>query len=179
MLYRTSSGLTLIELLIVIVILGILSITALPRFMGKSGAEETTTQDQMISVLRRMQNQAMQQTSAAFCHQLLLTQTQLGAPNINPCDAVPANTQLTTAANPDSGLQFRLDANSGIVLRVFNHTNPASGTVQTLPFSFRFNSLGQAVDNSRARFQNGLRIQIAGALTYSVCIESEGYIHPC
>lgn len=174
-----TSGFTLVELIIVIVLLGILAVTALPRLSGKSGAEETTTQDQMISVLRRMQNQAMQQTSAAFCHQLLLTQTQLGAPNINPCDAVPANTQLTTAANPDSGLQFRLDANSGIVLRVFNHTNPASGTVQTLPFSFRFNSLGQAIDNSRARFQNGLNIQIAGAVTYSVCIESEGYIHPC
>lgn len=176
---KHSYGFTLIELIIVVILLGIISVTALPRFTGKSGAEETTTQDQMISVLRRMQNQAMQQTSAAFCHQLLLTQTQLGAPNINPCDAVPANTQLTTAANPDSGLQFRLNANSGIVLRVFNHTNPASGTVQTLPFSFRFNSLGQAVDNSRARFQNGLQIQIAGAVTYSVCIESEGYIHPC
>lgn len=176
---KHSYGFTLIELIIVVILLGIISVTALPRFMGKSGAEETTTQDQMISVLRRMQNQAMQQTSAAFCHQLLLTQTQLGAPNINPCDLVPANTQLTTAANPDSGLQFRLDVNSGIVLRVFNHTNPASGTVQTLPFSFRFNSLGQAVDNSRARFQNGLNIQIAGAVTYSVCVESEGYIHPC
>lgn len=176
---KHSYGFTLIELIIVVILLGIISVTALPRFTGKSGAEETTTQDQMISVLRRMQNQAMQQTSAAFCHQLLLTQTQLGAPNINPCDAVPANTQLTTAANPDSGLQFRLNANSGIGLRVFNHTNPASGTVQTLPFSFRFNSLGQAVDNSRARFQNGLQIQIAGAVTYSVCIESEGYIHPC
>ena len=176
---QISTGFTLVELIIVIVLLGIVSATALPKLFGKAGTEETTTQDQMISVLRRMQNQAMQQTSAAFCHQLLLTQTQLGAPNINPCDLVPANTQLTTAANPDSGLQFRLDANSGIVLRVFNHTNPASGTVQTLPFSFRFNSLGQAVDNSRARFQNGLNIQIAGAVTYSVCIGSEGYIHPC
>jgi len=176
---QISTGFTLVELIIVIVLLGIVSVTALPKLLGKAGAEETTTQDQMISVLRRMQNQAMQQTSAAFCHQLLLTQTQLGAPNINPCDAVPANTQLTTAANPDSGLQFRLDANSGIVLRVFNHANPASGAVQTLPFSFRFNSLGQAVDNSRARFQNGLNIQIAGAVTYSVCVESEGYIHPC
>ncbi len=176
---QISTGFTLVELIIVIVLLGIVSATALPKLFGKAGTEETTTQDQMISVLRRMQNQAMQQTSAAFCHQLLLTQTQLGAPNINPCDAVPANTQLTTAANPDSGLQFRLNANSGIVLRVFNHTNPASGTVQTLPFSFRFNSLGQAVDNSRTRFQNGLQIQIAGAVTYSVCIESEGYIHPC
>ena len=176
---QISTGFTLVELIIVVLLLGIVSATALPRFLGKAGVEETTTQDQLISVLRRMQNQAMQQTSAAFCHQLLLTQTQLGAPNINPCDLIPANTQLTTAANPDSGLQFRLDANSGIVLRLFDHVNAANGAVQTLPFSFNFNSLGQAVDNSRARFQNGLRIQIAGAVTYSVCIESEGYIHPC
>lgn len=63
---KTSYGFTLIELIIVVTLLGIISVTALPKFTGKSGAEETTTQDQMISVLRRMQNQAMQQTSAAF-----------------------------------------------------------------------------------------------------------------
>ena len=65
MLLKTSNGLTLIELLIVIVLLGILSVTALPKLLGTGGVDESTAQDQMISVLRRMQTQAMQQTDPA------------------------------------------------------------------------------------------------------------------
>lgn len=195
MLRKANSGLTLIELLIVITILGILSVTALPRFMGKGGAEEKTTQDQMISVLRRMQTQAMQQTNSVFsdtedaaqritrCHQLILTSTQLGRPDFNPClsDAasfpaagVPA---LTTSA-AESSLHFRLPAGTNIIFSIYDSaTGP--GNVLSLPFLFRFNSLGQAVNNSRVRFPNGLRIEISDAMTYSICIESEGYIHPC
>lgn len=177
--YRKSTGFSLIELIIVVLLLGIVSVTTLPRFLGKAGVEETTVQDQMISVLRRMQNQAMQQTSAAFCHQLMLTPTQLGAPDINPCDPNPALTQLSTTVNFESGLQFRLDTDSSIVLRVFNHSNPASGSVQNLPFLFSFNALGQALDQTGARFQQGLRLQIEDTVVYHICIESEGYIHPC
>lgn len=180
MLRKANSGLTLIELLIVITILGILSVTALPRFVGTGGAEEKTTQDQMISVLRRMQIQAMQQTdSTAFCHQLILTQFQLGYPNILPCDPVETNTQLTAAANQNSGLQFMRPANSSLGLSLFNTALPTGGTNQTLPFLFRFNSLGQPVTNAGALISSGLRIEITDVVTYRICIEPEGYIHPC
>lgn len=174
-----ASGFTLIELIIVVILLGIISVTALPRFVGTGGAEEKTTQDQMISVLRRMQTQAMQQTSAAFCHQLILTQFQLGYPNILPCDPVETNTQLTATANQNSGLQFMRPANSSLGLSLFNTALPKGGTNQTLPFLFRFNSLGQPVTNAGAVISSGLRIEITDVVTYRICIESEGYIHPC
>ena len=179
MLCKTNHGLTLIELLIVIVILSILSVTAFPRFIGKAGTEETTTQDQMICVLRRMQTQAMQQTSAAFCHQLVLSQTQLGFPDVLPCDATTSNTQLTAAANQNSGLQFILPANSAITLRLFNTSAVTGGTSQTLPFLFNFNALGQPTTNAGVVLSTGLRIEIADVVTYRICIEPEGYIHPC
>lgn len=176
---QTSTGFTLVELIIVIVLLGIVSATALPKLFGKAGTEETTTQDQMISVLRRMQTQAMQQTSADFCHQLVLSQTQLGFPDVLPCDATTSNTQLTAAANQNSGLQFILPATSVITLRLFNTSAVTGGTSQTLPFLFNFNALGQPTTNAGVVLSTGLRIEIADVVTYRICIEPEGYIHPC
>ncbi|WP_233079806.1 prepilin-type N-terminal cleavage/methylation domain-containing protein [Rheinheimera soli] len=190
-----ASGFTLIELIIVVILLGIISVTALPRFLGKSGVEEATVQDQMISILRRMQTQAMQQTNSIFldtedaaqritrCHQLILTSTQLGRPDVNPCLSDPASfpaagVPALTATAAESSLNFRLPAGTNIIFSIYDSaTGP--GNVLSLPFLFRFNSLGQAVNNSRVRFPNGLRIQISDAMTYSICIESEGYIHPC
>lgn len=59
----TSTGFTLIELIIVVVLLGIVSATALPRFMGKAGVEEVTVRDQLIAGLRLSQTRAMQNTN--------------------------------------------------------------------------------------------------------------------
>jgi MSHA pilin protein MshC len=174
-----SAGFTLIELIIVVLLLGIVSATALPRFLGKAGVEEITAQDQIISVLRRMQTQAMQQTSAAFCHQLILTQTQLGFPNILPCDADTTTTQLTAAADQNSTLQFNIPANSSLSLSLFNTSAVTGGSSQTLPFLFQFNALGQVVSSAGGVITTGLRIEITDAVTYRICIEPEGYIHSC
>lgn len=190
-----SVGFTLIELIIVILLLGIVSATALPRFLGKAGVEETTVQDQMISVLRRMQTQAMQQTNVSFlqtegaaqrisrCHQLILAASQLGQPNINPCllesVAFPsANAPELTTSAKDSALHFRLPEGSDIVISARNSASGSGGAL-SLPLLFKFNSLGQPLDSTSNRYINGLRFDISGAVTYRICIESEGYIHPC
>jgi MSHA pilin protein MshC len=195
MLCKTNNGLTLIEFLIVIIVLGILSVTALPRFVGKAGVEEITVQDQMISVLRRMQTQAMQQTNVSFlpaegaaeriprCHQLILTATQLGQPNINPCllesqPVASANPPELTATASDSALHFRLPQGSTIVISASNSASGA-GAALSLPLLFKFNSLGQPLDSASNRYMNGLRFDVSGAVTYQICIESEGYIHSC
>lgn len=178
--HHHNTGFSLVELIITLVVISILAVTALPRFVGKDGTEEIATQDQIISVLRRMQTQAMQQTNtAAFCHQLIMTQTQLGFPNILPCNPTESNTQLTPAANPNSGLQFMRPSNSSLGLSLFNTAAATGGSNQTLPFLFRFNSLGQPVTNAGAVLSTGLRIEMTDVVTYRICIESEGYIHPC
>jgi MSHA pilin protein MshC len=184
---RVNSGFTLVELIIVVLLLSILSVTTLPKILDSGDTDELTAQDQIISVLRRMQIQAMQQTNitaaqaladASLCHQLILTSSQLGRPDTNPCDTVVATTSLTSAADPDSALQFKLGDNSDIQLSLFDTSAVTGGSALTLPYLFKFNSMGKA-DFVRGAVFNGLRIEITDVATYKVCIETEGYIHPC
>lgn len=144
---KTSYGFTLIELIIVIILLGILSATALPRFMGKAGVEEVTVQDQFIALLRLNQTQAMQNTSVP-------------SPSF---DLVQATSQV-------------LESGSALQLRLFD----TKGSGGDLISGFRFSSLGRPIKLSDSEeYDNGLRLEIQGAVSLVVCIESEGYIHPC
>lgn len=144
---KASYGFTLIELIIVILLLGILSATALPRFMGKAGVEEVTARDQSIALLRLNQTQAMQNTF-------------ISSP---PFNLVQATSQVL---EPDSVLQLRL------------FDTKASGG--NLISGFRFSSLGRPIKLSGSDvYEDGLRLEIQGTISLMVCIESEGYIHPC
>ncbi|MDR7122119.1 type II secretion system protein [Rheinheimera soli] len=142
---KHSCGFTLIELIIVIMLLGIISATALPKFMGKGGIEEATVQDQMISVLRRMQIQAMQQTNTSCS-------LQLSASELSPTGCTAAES-FNLILPTDSGLSF----------------SPA--------ITLTFDSLGRL--SSKPSSVTTLVILSSGVPTANVCIETEGYIHPC
>lgn len=144
---KANCGFTLIELVIVILLLGILSATALPRFVGKAGAEEITLQDQSIALLRLSQTQAMQNTSIPS----------------SPFDLA----QVTSLV---------LEPNSELQVQLFDTT----GTDGNLVAGFRFSSLGRPIKLSGSTaYESGLRIEIQGKIRVVVCIEPEGYIHPC
>lgn len=187
MAHSQQRGFSLVELIIVVVLLGIVSVTSLPKILGKGGTEEITAQDQIISVLRRMQIQAMQQTNVTaveaaadvqLCHQLVLTSSQLGRPNINPCSSDVDSTALTSTVDPESALQFQLADKSNIQLSLFDTSAATGGNSLALPYLFKFNALGKA-EFVRGIAFTGLRLEITDVATYKVCIESEGYIHPC
>ncbi|MDP2716752.1 prepilin-type N-terminal cleavage/methylation domain-containing protein [Rheinheimera sp.] len=55
-------GYTLIELIVVIVVLAVLSVSIAPRFFTTAGTSEYLYQDQLLNLLRRVQIQAMQCT---------------------------------------------------------------------------------------------------------------------
>jgi MSHA pilin protein MshC len=57
-----SQGFTLIELIIILVIIGILAVSASPIFISDSGTKSQTTRLQAMSILRAVQQQAMQDT---------------------------------------------------------------------------------------------------------------------
>ncbi|MBU0911594.1 MAG: type II secretion system GspH family protein [Gammaproteobacteria bacterium] len=177
--YPMQCGFTLIELIVVMILIAILSVTALPKFWGKAGTEEITVQDQLIAVLRLMQNRAMQNTDPNACHQVLFTASQLGAASIHPDIPCSPNSAFSLQQQNDAD-QLRL-SDTDITLILFNASN--GGAVISPPFRFRFNSLGKPVEDtdlSQALFNgNGVRFVVQGTTNAAVCIESEGYIHVC
>jgi MSHA pilin protein MshC len=73
-----SQGFTLIELIIILVIIGILAVSAGPVFFDNSGTQSQVVRQQAMSILRSIQQQAMQNTDKSI--ELQVTQTTLGVP---------------------------------------------------------------------------------------------------
>ncbi|MDV6315947.1 prepilin-type N-terminal cleavage/methylation domain-containing protein [Idiomarina sp. HP20-50] len=73
-----SRGFTLIELIIILVIIGILAVSASPLFISNSGTQSQTIRLQAMSILRAVQQQAMQDTTQVY--ELEVTETTLGVP---------------------------------------------------------------------------------------------------
>lgn len=150
---KRCQGFTLIELIIVIIILGILSVTVAPKFFTSNGFSEFAYRTDVIAKLRLIQTKAMQQTNSDYCHWVLITSTQLGAPD--DCDASPNFTGAWQASA--TGLQ--VDASDNITLS----SNIAGN-------SFKFDNMGRPSCSSCI-------ITISGEQSVSVKIEAEGYIH--
>ena len=76
-----SQGFTLIELIIILVIIGILAVSASPIFISDSGTKSQTTRLQAMSILRAVQQKAMQDTANEYS--VTVTENTLGNPPYN------------------------------------------------------------------------------------------------
>lgn len=70
--YSKKTGFTLVELIVVILIVGILSISIAPRFFGVSSYEDRKASDELLTALRHTQQMAMNRGGNI---QLVLTAT--------------------------------------------------------------------------------------------------------
>ncbi|MEH6594318.1 MAG: prepilin-type N-terminal cleavage/methylation domain-containing protein [Colwellia polaris] len=150
----SSRGFTLIELIVVIIILGILSVTVVPKFLTSKGFTEFAYRSDVIAKLRLIQTKAMQQTNSTYCHSVLVTSTKLGTPD--NCSSTPS----FASAWQDSASKLQVDSNDNITFT----TNFSGNT-------FNFDSMGRPSCNAPCI------ITINGEQSISVQIESEGYIH--
>lgn len=140
-------GFTLIELIVVLVIIGVLAVSLVPRFFDGSGTSEYLYQDQTLNLLRRVQMQAMQCTIGCLPPEVKIAVSSIVIGTASCGDVDPANTICIAAGD---AVTF----------------SPAG--------SIRFDNLGRPACSAGT-----CTINLQGKSTLRVCIESEGYIHPC
>lgn len=157
---QKKSGFTLIELVIVVILTGILAATAIPKFIGNDSFEVQAYRDQLLQLLKTVQQQAMncdeacrtgRESNPYACNKVIIEDDRFGIPA--NCD----NTSLPASFDaPQLGVS-QGEANNS--------------SVSFSQHIIRFNSLGVTSDCS------GCNISIIGEQTLSIRIESQGYIH--
>lgn len=170
-----NSGFTLIELVIVLILTGILAATAIPKLIDNDGFEAQTYRDQLLQLLKTVQQQAMNCDEACrvslagqpsdpltgnayACNRVVITTERFGIPT-NCGSSLPA----TFAAN-QLGMSVT-EANSSKVRFAVGDVN-----ISTTTLAFDANGV---VNNCTA----GCNISIVGEQTLLIRIESQGYIH--
>lgn len=150
-------GFTIIELIVVILILGIMAVSVVPKFFNSTGFQEYTYQAEVITKLRSIQLRAMQQINSGECHTVIVTTSALGIPE--PCDSIlPDGWQGENEDTRESGTtNVKVDTNHDVI---FSPTG----------FSFTFDGMGRPSCGT-------CLIKVKGDSELTIKIESEGYIH--
>lgn len=185
-----TAGYTLLELIIVIIILGVLAVSAYSRFAGKDGVVEYTYQARLISSLRAMQMRAMQDTRDGYCFQVNLSAAAFGPPDFT--HTAPGNPNLAyKLAGSAAEIARTCSTAIGSLTPDYLRTNGNEMAEEGLSLDgiasinhIGFDSLGRPVNNSNpanpvAQCTSGCRIDIKGVTSAGVCIEPQGYIHAC
>jgi len=160
-----KSGFTLIELVIVIILTGILAATAIPKLVGNDGFETQTYRDQLLQLLKTVQQQAMScdddcrknvggtaRTDNPYaCNKVIIESDRFGIPA--DCN----DTDLPDSFNlPQLGMSIEEAESTSVTFS--QHT-------------IEFDDLGVASSCT------GCDISIIGEQTLLIRIESQGYIH--
>lgn len=152
-----NKGFTLIELITVLVILGILSVFAVPRLSGADAFSVISARDTGLSVARQVQLRAMQQENpSADCYALYVAASRMGG-----------------SGDPDCGFG---DNRSDVV-------DLSESQVRISPAQIvHFDLLGRPVSVSGARLCTSSECLITfsqGERSASICFNSEGYFYAC
>ncbi len=126
---KRSSGFTMIELVMVIVIVGILSAAAFPRFSGNSIFQARGFADQVLATLRYAQKTAIAQ------HRLVCVSLN----NTTPATVTLTIASFDSAGNCDVGVALALPDRAGNIL-----TAPTDITLNTTEAVLTFDALGRA-----------------------------------
>lgn len=176
--FKAQQGFTLVELIIVIIVLGILALTILPRFTGSSGFAEYALQKQLLGALQNTQLKAMYDTRNNFCYKInLITGT-------SPTSAFGPSTASYLVGNESNSCGSVVDNSSPYFLRTEAGQISSDGIAltaldNTTPISYvQFDNMGRPF-TSAGRCANGCTISFTGESIAKVCIANEGYVHAC
>ena len=159
-----SQGFTLIELIVVIIILAILGVSVYPK-INSSGYSAITDQQQVISLLRTVQNRAMQNTQDSSCQGVNITSSNIGlAAQANDGSCLSAFETVSTTT--DGYLNLKLENDFTVI----------SDSAAILSAIY-FDDWGRPELFDLSSNRIGATITIDS--TEKVCIESQGYIYAC
>ena len=175
---KNQLGFTIIELITVIILIGILAVTVLPKFDGTASYEANSHRAQLITALRLTQQRAMQQTDPqavvatgkGYCHQLIFDNdtatSRYGIPDRLDC------TVTSFAGWEPDETGFEVDQKYQVSFSIVGKSNPSAVT---------FDSMGRPIANAVSSLANclgGCTINVQSAVeTLQIKIEPEGYIH--
>ncbi|MDP2560726.1 type II secretion system protein [Psychrobium sp. 1_MG-2023] len=152
---KRQSAFSIVELILVILIVGVLSVSIVPRFFTQSEVAHYAIRDQFLAQLRLLQLQAMNQRGV--CKRLVVTTEYFG---------IEPNTDATCGSLPSSERRIAL---GDVVIK------PTVGSV-TYPFYLHFSSQGLATTDNTG-LCSGCSVDIVGDETLTVTIESQGFVH--
>lgn len=154
---QKQKGFTLIELVAVMMLIAVMSVTIAPKFFNSTGFEEHTYRDELITKFRAIQVKAMQQTNIDVCHLVSVKPDSIGLlATINgACGANYAANSTTVTVN--SSHQVNFSTTEGIN-------------------SFSFSSLGKPV-GCIAVTPCEISFSVNGASSLLIKINAQGYIY--
>lgn len=160
-----ARGFTLVELVTVLVLVGVLAVTVLPRFLTRGGFDEVIYRDRLAALLQQAQLMAM--SRASQCHTLLFEAHRFGIPRQAPdqtgCDA---NLPGIGESYADPALGIRAE-------------EAVPSVTLSAPAQLRFDYWGRPLDAGGIPYGSPLVIGIQGERRLQLCIETQGYIHVC
>ncbi|KGK09307.1 MSHA biogenesis protein MshC [Vibrio navarrensis] len=156
------NGFTLVELIVVILLLGIISVCAASRFSGPASFSTITTQSELLASLRLVQSRAMQRSG--YCNRWLLSATE--AKQVSPL-------QLTGACD-----NSQFDANDASVVNAADSDVSLSLSNDAGNNYLDFDALGRAAQCQSAICTVTLSNTQNGE-TRQICINKQGYIYGC
>ncbi|MBW8189445.1 hypothetical protein K0504_00230 [Neiella marina] len=148
---HAQTGFTTVELVVIIIVLGVIAVTAAPRFVGSQGFEETALRDELLQRLRAVQLSAMN-GAESDCHMLVIDANQFGVSEMNSESPV---------ASPPC---------PGTLEHVSNYSSVTITTGQ-----FEFDRIGRPLNSCNGGCD--ISVEGSGGDTETIRIETEGFIH--